>query len=118
MKRKILITDDDEGVQDIFKLIFEKEGYEVEVLGEANKIFENNYTIPDLFLLDRQLSGHDGLNVCKFLKEQPATKDIPVIIVSASPGISKLALQAGANDFIEKPFEKKSLLDIVSKWIE
>jgi DNA-binding response OmpR family regulator len=57
MKKKILVTDDDEGVQEIFKLIFEKEGYEVEVLGEANKIFENEYNIPDLFLLDRQLSG-------------------------------------------------------------
>lgn len=118
MKKKILITDDDEGVQDIFKMIFEKEGYEVEVLGEADSIFENNYNIPDLFLLDRQLSGHDGLNVCKFLKSQPATRDIPIIIVSASPGISTLALQAGANDFIEKPFEKKSLVNLVSKWIE
>ena len=117
MKKKILVTDDDEGVQEIFKLIFEKEGYEVEVLGEANKIFENEYNIPDLFLLDRQLSGCDGLNVCKFLKSQASTKNIPVIIVSASPDTSKLALQAGANDFIEKPFEKKSLLNIVSRWI-
>ena len=117
MKKKILITDDDEGVQDIFKMIFEKEGYEVEVLGEATKIFENEFNIPDLILLDRQLSGYDGLNVCKFLKGQSSTKHIPVIIVSASPDISRLALQAGANDFIEKPFEKKSLLNVVSKWL-
>ncbi|MEO8962757.1 MAG: response regulator [Ginsengibacter sp.] len=118
MKKRILITDDDEDMQDIYKTIFERKGYEVEVVGEANKIFENNYTIPDLFLLDRQLSGHDGLNVCKFLRDQPATKDIPVIIVSASPGLSQFAPQAGANDFIEKPFEKKKLLDMVSKWIK
>ncbi|MEO9003973.1 MAG: response regulator [Ginsengibacter sp.] len=117
MKKKILITDDDEGVQDVFKLIFEKEGYEVELLSEANSIFENKYNIPDIFLLDRQLSGHDGLDVCKFLKQQSVTKNIPVIIVSASPGISKLAQEAGANDFIEKPFDIKSLLNIVSKWI-
>jgi FixJ family two-component response regulator len=51
------------------------------------------------------------------LKSQASTKNIPVIIVSASPDISKLALQAGANDSIEKPFEKKSLLNIVSRWI-
>lgn len=117
MKKKILITDDDESIQDIFRIIFEKEGYEVEVLDQANKIFENKYTIPDLFLLDRQLSGYDGLNICKFLKGQSSTKDIPVIIVSASPDISTLALQAGASDFIEKPFEKKNLLNTVSKWI-
>ena len=118
MKKKILITDDDVDLQGIFKFIFEKEGYEVELLGEADSIFENKYNIPDLFLLDRQLNGYDGLNVCKFLKEQSATKDIPVIMVSASPGLSQLALKAGANDFIEKPFEKKSLLEIVSRCID
>ncbi len=72
---------------------------------------------PICFLLDKQLSGHDGLNVCKFLKNQPSTKNIPVIIVSATPGISKLAFEAGADDFIEKPFQIKDLLKLVKKWI-
>ena len=117
MKKKILITDDDEGVQDIFKLIFERAGYDVEVLGEAMSILENNYTRPDLFVLDRQLSGQDGLKVCRFLKSQNTTMNIPVIIVSATPGIGKLAEQAGADDFIEKPFQIKDLLGVVEKWI-
>ena len=117
MKKKILITDDDEGVQDIFKLIFERAGYDVEVLGEAMSILENNYTRPDLFVLDRQLSGQDGLKVCRFLKSQNTTMNFPVIIVSATPGIGKLAEQAGADDFIEKPFQIKDLLGVVEKWI-
>jgi DNA-binding response OmpR family regulator len=117
MKKRILITDDDEGVQDIFKLIFERAGYDVEVLGEAMTILENNYNYPDLFVLDRQLSGQDGLKVCKFLKSQNSTRNIPVIIVSATPGIGKLARDAGADDFIEKPFQIKDLLGVVEKWI-
>jgi DNA-binding response OmpR family regulator len=117
MKKKILITDDDEGVQDIFKLIFERAGYEVEIHGEAVSILENKYTFPDLFLLDRQLSGQDGLKVCQFLKSQSGTKDIPVIIVSATPDIGLLAQEAGADDFIEKPFQMKDLLSMVAKWI-
>ena len=117
MKKKILITDDDEGVQDIFKLIFERAGYDVEVFGEAMSILENKYTHPDLFVLDRQLSGQDGLKVCKFLKSQNATRHIPVIIVSATPGIGKMAEEAGADDFIEKPFQIKDLLSVVEKWI-
>ncbi len=117
MKKKILITDDDEGVQDIFKLIFERAGYDVEIFGEALSILENNYKQPDLFVLDRQLSGQDGLKVCKFLKSQDSTKNIPVIIVSATPGIGKLAIEAGADDFIEKPFQIKDLLGVVQKWI-
>lgn len=117
MKKKILITDDDEGVQDIFKMIFERAGYDVEIHGEAVSILENKYNYPDLFLLDRQLSGHDGLKVCRFLKSQAITRDIPVIIVSATPGIGKLAQEAGADDFIEKPFQMKDLLSVVAKWI-
>ncbi|HSV11068.1 MAG TPA: response regulator [Hanamia sp.] len=116
-KKKILITDDDSGVQDIFKLIFERAGYEVAVYGEALSIFQNKFAKPDLFLLDKQLSGQDGLEVCQFLKSQSLTKDIPVIIVSATPGISKMAIDAGADDFIEKPFQMKELLKIVAKWI-
>ena len=116
-KKKILITDDDTGVQDVFKLIFERAGYEVAVYGEALSIFQNKFTRPDLFLLDKQLSGQDGLEVCQFLKSQSDTKDIPVIIISATPGISKMAMDAGADDFLEKPFQMKELLKLVDKWI-
>ena len=117
MKKKILITDDDDGIQDIFKLIFERAGYEVQVFGDAGSILENNYTYPDLFILDRKLRGHDGLKICKFLKSQNSTKDIPVIIVSATSGIKKLTEEAGADDFIEKPFQVEDLLSIVAKWV-
>jgi DNA-binding response OmpR family regulator len=117
MKKRILITDDDEGVQDIFKLIFERAGYDVSIQGDAFSIFENTYTKPDLFLLDRQLSGQDGLTVCRYLKSHDKTKNIPVIIVSATPGIGRMAKEAGADDFIEKPFQMKELLKVVAKWI-
>ena len=117
MKKRILITDDDEGVQDIFRLIFERAGYDVQILGEGLSILENKYKRPDLFVLDRQLSGQDGLKVCRFLKSQNTTKDIPVIIVSATPGIGKMAKEAGADDFIEKPFQIKDLLGVVERWI-
>ena len=115
--KNILITDDDQGILDIFKIILEQAGYEVQVYGDASFILENKYTSPDLFFLDRKLSGQDGLKICKFLKSQNSTKDIPVIIISATQGIKKLAEEAGADDFIEKPFEIKDLLSVIEKWI-
>ncbi|MEO8854518.1 MAG: response regulator [Ginsengibacter sp.] len=117
MKKKILVTDDDEGVQDIFKLIFERAGYDVDVQGDAFSIFDHKYRRPDLFLLDKQLSGQDGLKVCRYLKSDDNTKNIPVIIVSATPDIGRMAKEAGADDFIEKPFQMKELLNVVAKWI-
>lgn len=115
--KTILIADDDEGIQDIFKMIFERAGYTVDVRSEALSILDNDFKIPDLFLLDRELSGYDGLNVCRFLKKQESTKDIPVIIVSASPEIGKMAMEAGADDYVEKPFEMKNLLNVVGQYI-
>jgi len=117
MKKKILVTDDDPGVQDIFKIIFEKAGYEVVVNDNGNAILENNFEHPNLFLLDKQLSGVDGLDICKHLKSQEFTKDIPVIMVSATPGLAPLAKKAGADDYLEKPFHLKDLLDIVAKYV-
>jgi len=118
MPRKILIADDDPGIRDIFQIVLVKAGYDIEVKDDANEIFRNNFRIPDLFLIDKLLSGVDGLDVCRFLKNNPQTHNIPVIMVSASPDIGVVALKAGADDFIEKPFELSYLLKVIERNIE
>ena len=109
------MADDDPGIRDIFKIIFERAGYAIEVKEDGRDILKNNYTRPDLFLIDKQLSGMDGLDLCRYLKTHPSTKNIPVIIVSASPDIGLSAKKAGADDYIEKPFEMKYLLKLVER---
>jgi DNA-binding response OmpR family regulator len=115
-KKKIAIADDDPGVQDIFKIIFEKAGYEILNYGSGKDIYQNK-ELPSLYILDKQLSGMNGLDICIYLKGDHKTMNIPVIMVSATPGLEKLAKQAGADDFLEKPFRKKELLDMVGKYI-
>ena len=117
MKKKILVMDDDPSLQEIFKLILEKAGYAVDFLTNGNDILEDCYQVPDLFFLDKQLSGTDGLEICQHLKNQVTTKDIPVIIISATVGIGAMAQKAGADSFIEKPFDKGHLLEVVKKHI-
>ena len=114
MKKRIIIVDDDEGILDIFQIIFQRAGYEVEILAEASKIMNNNFEVPDLFILDKQLSGQDGFVICKFLKNQVATQKIPVIMVSAMPGLKDFHAQAGADAYIEKPFDIKNVLNLVA----
>ncbi|MEO8405703.1 MAG: response regulator [Chitinophagaceae bacterium] len=114
MQPRIVITDDDPGVQEIFKIIFEKAGYLTTIFSSGAQILRNDYKLPDVFLLDKQLSGMDGLDICRYLKNNPRTKDIPVIMASATPGIGKMAMEAGADDFIEKPFVTRFLLEKVS----
>ena len=117
MKKKILITEDDPGLQDIFKIILEKAGYDVEIMSNGNHLLKDEFTVPNLFLLDKQLSGMDGIDICKHLKNQKKTQNVPVIMISANPGISAMAGEAGANAYIEKPFEKNYLLKMVEEHI-
>ena len=68
-------------------------------------------------LLDRQLPGVDGQDICKFLKSQETTKNIPVIMITAKPNISSLARAAGADGFIEKPFVIEELRGMIADLI-
>ena len=115
MKKKILIADDDESIRDIFRIILEKAGYDLEIKEDAGEILKNNFTLPDIFLIDKLLSGVDGLDVCRHLKSNPTTSRIPIVMVSASPDIGTVALKAGADDFIEKPFELSYLLKVIER---
>ncbi len=115
MREKILIADDDPGIRDIFQIVLTKAGYDLEIKEDAGEIFKNDFTMPDLFLIDKLLSGVDGLDVCRFLKNNPDTCDIPVVMVSASPDIGVSAIKAGADDFVEKPFDLSHLLKVIER---
>src|SRR5207253_1667311 len=102
MKSNILIVDDDPGIQDILSIIFTNAGFQTTVHATGDKILNNDFALPDLFILDKQLSGIDGLDLCKQLKNSPQTTKIPVIMISATPGLREMSIAAGADDFIEK----------------
>jgi DNA-binding response OmpR family regulator len=112
---KIIVTEDDPAIQNIFELILEKAGFEVVLEPDGMALICGQFEPPDLFVIDKQLSGVSGLDVCRHLKSSLNTGHIPIIMVSASPSTEALALEAGADDFLEKPFRKKDLLALVSK---
>jgi DNA-binding response OmpR family regulator len=115
--KHIIITDDDASMRDIFQLILQRAGYIVTCYSDGEILLSNRFELPDLFILDKQLSGVDGLDICRFLKSQESTKNVPIIIISASPYVAQLANEAGADDFIEKPFKTKELLAMAEKYI-
>ena len=66
---------------------------------------------PRLIIMDMLLSGADGRDICRELKGDPATRDIPLMMISAHPDAEETCRQAGADDFLEKPFEIDVLLN-------
>jgi len=113
MAIRICIVEDDEGIRDVLKIVLEKAGYELNIFSDGEPILAKNYVLPDLYLLDKQLKTFDGLNLCEFLKVDPQSRNIPVILMSAYPGVRELALSAGADDFVEKPFRIQTLLKAI-----
>jgi DNA-binding response OmpR family regulator len=112
--KRILIADDDPGIRDVYTIIFEKAGFIVDLKEDGADLMANDFVVPDFFLIDKQLSGYSGLDICQHLKHHSRTKNIPVVIISAAPNIGKLSQEAGADGFLEKPFELSKLLETVA----
>ena len=72
----------------------------------------------DLILLDLQMPGHDGFQVLEALKEIEAGRPAPVLVITAQPGHKLRALQAGAQDFVSKPFDLAEVLMRVHNLLE
>ena len=115
--KSIIIAEDDLSIQDSMRMILERQGYEVTIYSNADMLLAENFEVPDLFILDKQLPGVGGLDICRFLKSSSATKDVPVVIFSASPQAQQMARLAGANDFLEKPFNITDLKKMVEKFV-
>ena len=116
-RKKVLITEDDPGILDVLTIIFQRAGYDVTPFSDGNMLLKGTFEVPGIFLLDKQLSGVDGLDLCRHLKKAEPTKDIPVIILSATPYIKQLSAQAGADAFIEKPFSNKEIVQLVENLV-
>lgn len=115
MKKKIMIADDEKDIIEVLSLILEDAGYEVSSTANSETAKKVHEYLPDLLLLDVWMKGVDGRDICKYLKSQNVTKNIPIIMISAHNETKKIALEAGANDYITKPFDMDLLLSKVKE---
>ena len=113
MRKKILVVEDDADLVELLRFNLKKAGFAVgtaidgiEALKKARSL------LPDLILLDLMLPELDGIAVCEVLRRDPTTASVPVIMLTAmSSQLARLTgLEAGANDYVTKPFNFKDLL--------
>jgi len=121
MAKKILIIDDEKDLAAMVKLRLEANGFSVSEGFTAKEGLEKaEKERPDLILLDIMLPDSDGYQLCQKLKSNPRTSSIAIIIFTASSlkDLAKKAMQAGAVDYVIKPFEPKELLEKINKALE
>ena len=115
--KNILVVEDDSDIRELISFNLSNQGHQV---FEANNgelgIEKAREKIPDLILLDLMLPGIHGLDVCRIIKADQETKDIPIIMVTAMGQEEDIVkgLETGADDYITKPFSIKVLLARVS----
>ncbi len=110
---KILITDDEEPIRELIKYNVEKAGFETVCAENALQAVQLARTqSPSLILLDLMLPDMSGLDACRILKGDEATKSIPIIMVTAKTEEADIVtgLELGADDYVTKPFSPKILV--------
>ena len=116
--RRILVVDDEPDILEFLQVILEEEGYAVTTSDKGDFLEQlHNGGLPHLILLDVLLSGKDGRDIVKYLKNRQETKHIPVIMFSAHPSAEETARQAGADDFLAKPFNIDVLLEKIKHYL-
>lgn len=114
MKECIIIFDDDEEILSVCKIILERQNYRVETrICCDNIIKEVKKVKPDAILMDLWIPDIGGENATNLLKNDKATKDIPVILFSANADVEQIFQRSKADGFIKKPFQVANFLHII-----
>lgn len=108
----VLVVDDEEDLLELVRYNLAREGYAVTGVGTGEDALKAaRKQPPDLIVLDLMLPAVDGLEVCRRLKSDPKTRDIPIIMLTAKSEESDMVagLERGADDYIAKPFSPRVL---------
>jgi len=112
-KTTLLVIEDDPDIVELLRYNLEREGFRVLVAMDGERgLAEAARSHPDLVLLDLMLPGLDGLEVCRRLRTQEATRGVPVLVLTAKSEEADvvIGLEMGADDYLTKPFSPRELL--------
>ena len=118
---KIMVVDDDEEFTILYREYLTLVGFEAIVETQSSKAMALAHaTNPDLFILDLMMPEPDGFKLCRMLREDPVFKRTPIIIITALSDLDSkmVAMGAGANQYLTKPFNIDSLKARIEKLIK
>src|SRR6478735_1965796 len=111
---KIMLIDDNQALREAMALTLRLNNCEVTENYQLQPIFEQSH-LPDLYIIDYWLHDLEGISVCRILKENVPTREIPILIMSGDSTVEAAVYISGADAFLQKPFSMKQLLDTIHK---
>ena len=120
MVKTILIVDDESIVRTFLTNLLSGEGYKVVAATDGlDALAKIDATLPDLLITDLAMPSCDGIDLVRTVRKSPEYRALPIIMLSGSDAGSLLnALDAGANQVLQKPVNTAELLECVATWIE
>ncbi|HEV8411048.1 MAG TPA: response regulator [Gemmatimonadaceae bacterium] len=118
--RRILVADDSATAREWLRRRLEGR-YEVSLARDGNEAVVSAIAArPDLILLDVEMPGVDGLAACRALRSMPATRAVPIILVTShtEPFDVESGFASGCTDYIGKPVDETELIEKVASWVE
>lgn len=112
----VLVVDDDPLIQEFVTMALEDDGYRVLTAVNGASIGLARTQRPALILLDQMMPQMDGVEVSRRLKADPATADIPIVLMSATRPLTPIQRAMQAVDRLPKPFELRELSRVVRRW--
>jgi two-component system, OmpR family, phosphate regulon response regulator PhoB len=119
--KRILIVDDEIGARTLIGIMLDRGGFEVLKATDANEALSMlDETTPDLIILDVMMPGMSGIDLCKLLRERPATAELPILILSARGDSESVmhGMDAGATDYLPKPILHHDLVAKVRRLLD
>lgn len=113
----ILIVEDEESLLKLESILLSSKGYKVTGVRDGlAALSEIEKSRPDLILLDIMMPGIDGFEVCRRIKGNPDTRDIPIVMLTAKKSAADQArgTEVGADAYITKPFKSLRIIDVIS----
>jgi len=119
MTKRVLVVEDEEAVRELEKFILEQHGYEVmEARDGLEGLTKAEFRKPDLILLDLMMPDVSGGRMFDEMRHHPATKDIPIVVVTGKPDAHEMFDDAiGEDNVIMKPFEADALIERIRSHI-
>jgi CheY-like chemotaxis protein len=118
-KRRILVVDDEEGFRDGLADLLNMEGYAVTVARNAVEAVPLLPEFrPDIILLDLRMPLLDGEAFLRGIRGLPASRDVPVVLISAKEELPAIATRYGAAGYLCKPFEAPQLLSLLQRVLQ
>ena len=116
---RILIVEDDEDMVELLRIVFRDSGYDVTFSSKALDVDDIIVLRVELIVLDVRLKGSSksGADLCKELKSNPDTKEIPIILASGEYNLAEIAKECNADLFLAKPYDMISLLLTIDRFL-